>query len=87
MKQLVHTIEYEGSTFEYDANSIKRWDVQKALAAARKGQYPAIEVYDALFMGHADEVAERLDNDATKVDELASRIISAVGSEDGSAKN
>lgn len=87
MKQLVHTIEYEGSTFEYDANSIKRWDVQKALAAARKGQYPAIEVYDAIFMGHADEVAERLDNDATKVDELATRIISAVGSEDGSAKN
>ena len=87
MKQLVHTIEFEGSTFEYDANAIKRWDVQKALAAARKGQYPAIEVYDAIFMGRADDVAERLDGDATKVDDLASRIISAVNIEDATAKN
>lgn len=87
MKQLVHTIEYDGKKFKYDANAFKRWDVQKAFEEARRGGYTPIAVYDALFMGHADDVAEQLDNDATKVDDLAGQISKAIADSDETSKN
>lgn len=78
------TVQFEGSTFEYDERAPKRWSVQKALALGEsdpKGFYGAL---DKIFCGRSDEYAERLGDDSERMLALLDLVSKAVGAQ---AKN
>lgn len=79
-----HSIKFEGETYEYDANALKSWSVQRAIAEQRTDPARMFAAFDRVFCGDADAVAARLGDDMTKVNDLINRCAEAVGAE---AKN
>jgi hypothetical protein len=79
-----HTIKFEGHTIAYDAHAIKAWSVQRGIAEAATNPAGAFKAYDAILLGKADEVAEKLGDDIEVMGKLVERIAAVVGDE---AKN
>lgn len=76
-------IDFEGTKFEYDASSLTKYSVTKALTMPNDAEkfYAAL---DKIFVGKADEVAEKLDDSFEKMQELIAAIYEKLG---GEAKN
>lgn len=70
------TINYEGVKVTYDDSAINKWSICKKLAFGGKETLDAI---DTILCGKSDEVAEKLGDDISKMNDLLERIVTISG--------
>lgn len=82
-------IEFEGKTFDVDADAFNSYSVAKWIALAGERIDCAFKAFEAIFSGRDEEYADMLDNDVDKMGELLNAALIAVADSKGgeSVKN